>query len=184
MRSCNSSKDQRLSSKPQYPSWRSHWIYRVSAASTVRSTSPETWCLCRGRLCRGLPQGQSCEAEDVIKGLLVSIQEISRTKQSWSNGVQDLLQALWRVQGKLDEEAKFQECGRRQWLPGQAVMVDYSGDGLPALIGSEHVELQIFVAVLPYSGYTFAYATPDQTRKSWLHSIREMMTSLQEQRNI
>lgn len=26
---------------------------------------------------------------------------------------------------KLDEEAKFQECGRRQWLPGQAVMVDY-----------------------------------------------------------
>jgi transposase len=80
---------------------------------------------------------------------------------------------------KLDEEAKFQECGRRQWLPGQAVMVDYSGDGLPALIGSEHVELQIFVAVLPYSGYTFAYATPDQTRKSWLHSIREMMTSLQ-----
>ena len=80
---------------------------------------------------------------------------------------------------KLDEEAKFQECGRRQWLPGQAVMVDYSGDGLPALIGGEHIELQVFVAVLPYSGYTFAYVTPDQTRKSWLHSIREMMTELQ-----
>ena len=58
-------------------------------------------------------------------------------------------------------------------------MVDYSGDGLPALIGGEYVELQVFVAVLPYSGYTFAYATPDQTRKSWLHSIREMMTELQ-----
>lgn len=80
---------------------------------------------------------------------------------------------------KLDDEAKFQECGRCQWLPGQAVMVDYSEDGLPALIGGVHVELQVFVAVLPYSGYTFAYATPNQTRKSWLHSIREMMTELQ-----
>jgi transposase len=80
---------------------------------------------------------------------------------------------------KLDDEAKFQECGRRQWLPGQAVMVYYSEDGLPALIGGEHVELQVFVAVFPYSGYTFAYATPDQTRKSWLHSIREMMKELQ-----
>lgn len=80
---------------------------------------------------------------------------------------------------KLDEEAKFQECGRRQCLPGQAVMVDYSGEGLPALIGGERAELQVFVAVLPYSDYTFAYVTPDQTRKNWLHSIREMMTELQ-----
>lgn len=50
---------------------------------------------------------------------------------------------------KLEDEAKFQECGRRQWLPGQAVMVYYSEDGLPALIGGEHVELQVFVAALP-----------------------------------
>ena len=80
---------------------------------------------------------------------------------------------------KLDEEAKFQECGRRQWLPAQAVMIDFSGDGLPAFIDGEKVELQIFVAVLPFSGYTFAYATPDQTRKSWFHSIRALMSELQ-----
>lgn len=80
---------------------------------------------------------------------------------------------------KLDEEAKFQECGRRQWLPAQAVMIDFSGDGLPALIDGKKVELQIFVAVLPFSGYTFACATPDQTRKSWFHSIRALMSELQ-----
>lgn len=46
-------------------------------------------------------------------------------------------------------------------LLGQAVMVDFIEDGLPALIGGEHVELQVFVVVLPYSDYTFAYPTPD-----------------------
>lgn len=58
-------------------------------------------------------------------------------------------------------------------------MIDFSGDGLPAFIDGEKVELQIFVAVLPFSGYTFAYATPDQTRKSWFHSIRALMSELQ-----
>lgn len=59
---------------------------------------------------------------------------------------------------KLDDEAKFQECGRRQWLPGQAVMVDYIGDGLPALIGGEHVELQVFVVCF------LTQATPSHTQ--------------------
>lgn len=59
-----------------------------------------------------------------------------------------------------------------EWRPGEYVQIDYSGDGIPVTdTTGKTTTAQIFVAVLPYSGYTFAYATPDQKRDSWLDAL-------------
>ncbi|HIU37431.1 MAG TPA: hypothetical protein IAC56_04070 [Candidatus Aphodousia faecigallinarum] len=59
-----------------------------------------------------------------------------------------------------------------EWNPGEYVQIDYSGDGVPITdIEGKTKMAQIFVAVLPYSGYIFAYATADQKRDSWLDAL-------------
>ena len=42
-------------------------------------------------------------------------------------------------------------------------------------IFGEHVGLQVFLVLLSYLCCTIAYATTDQTRKSWLQLISEML---------
>ena len=56
------------------------------------------------------------------------------------------------------------------WLPGDVVQIDYSGDGLfyTDISTGKAVKVEVFVAVLPYSNYAFAYATPHQERADWL----------------
>ena len=59
-----------------------------------------------------------------------------------------------------------------EWTPGEYVQIDYSGDGIEMVDADGVVsEAQIFVAVLPYSSYIFVYATPDQSRDSWLDAL-------------
>lgn len=63
------------------------------------------------------------------------------------------------------------------WHFGDVAMIDYSGDGLcyrPEGANST-VTAQIFVAVLPASGYIFCCATPHQTRDDWLDAQVKMM---------
>lgn len=69
-------------------------------------------------------------------------------------------------------------AGRHLWSAGYAAMIDYSGDGIKAIIDGKEKMLQIFVAVLPYSSYSFAWATADQTRLSWFNSIRAFISFL------
>lgn len=67
-----------------------------------------------------------------------------------------------------------------EWKPGEVVMIDYSGDPmyLTDPQTGERRPVQIFVAVLPYSNYTFCYATPRQTRDDWLDALVELMNFL------
>lgn len=66
-----------------------------------------------------------------------------------------------------------------EWRPGEYVQIDYSGDGIPITDTAGKTTIaQIFVAVLPYSGYTFAYATADQKRDSWLDSLIKLFRHL------
>jgi len=53
--------------------------------------------------------------------------------------------------------------------PGEAMMVDYAGDR-PMALGSDGapVAVEIFVATLPSSGYTFACLSRTQTSEDWL----------------
>lgn len=63
------------------------------------------------------------------------------------------------------------------WNPGEVVMIDYSGDGVPYVdrtTGKKHTA-QIFVGVLACSDYIYCCATPDQTRNSWLDAIASML---------
>ena len=63
-----------------------------------------------------------------------------------------------------------------EWMPGKVAMIDYSGDPLyfTTSDGKRH-KAEIFVAVMPYSNFTFCFATPDQTRQSWLVACKEML---------
>lgn len=63
-----------------------------------------------------------------------------------------------------------------EWMPGKVAMIDYSGDPLyyTSNDGKRH-KAEIFVAVMPYSNFTFCLATPDQTRQSWLKACKEML---------
>lgn len=61
------------------------------------------------------------------------------------------------------------------WTPGEVVMIDYSGDGLFLTdIAGNKTKVQIFVAVLGYSGKIFCCATPRQTRDDWLDAQIKM----------
>ena len=59
-------------------------------------------------------------------------------------------------------------------------MIDYSGDPMYLTDSKtgEHHSVQIFVAVLPHSNYTFCFATPRQTRDDWLDALVELMNFL------
>lgn len=63
-------------------------------------------------------------------------------------------------------------CIANSYIPGEISMIDYSGDKLEISDGKGgKKKLDIFVAVLPYSHYIFAYATDRQTRDDWLEAI-------------
>lgn len=62
------------------------------------------------------------------------------------------------------------------WEPGDVVMIDYSGDTVTIVTpDGKTCKAQIFVGVLPHSDYLFCWATPDQTRNSWLSAIPKLL---------
>lgn len=63
-----------------------------------------------------------------------------------------------------------------EWEPGDAIQIDYSGDGLYYIDidTGERKEAQVFLGCLAYSNYMFCYATKRQTRDDWLDAIIEM----------
>lgn len=74
--------------------------------------------------------------------------------------------------------ASLQELSMtNQWDPGDVAMIDYSGDGLyvASPTDGKKTTVQIFVAVLAYSGYIFCCATPRQTRDDWLDAQIKML---------
>lgn len=63
-------------------------------------------------------------------------------------------------------------CISNSYIPGEISMIDYCGDKFEICEGNgQKTKLDIFVAVLPYSHYMFAYATYRQTRSDWLEAI-------------
>lgn len=61
------------------------------------------------------------------------------------------------------------------WEFGDVAMIDYSGDGVKITAADGEFTAQVFVAVLPASGYTFCCATPRQTRDDWLDAQVKML---------
>lgn len=57
--------------------------------------------------------------------------------------------------------------------PGEKLYVDFSGKTMYYVDQqtAEQVKCQIFVACLPYSGYSFAMAIPDQSVEQFLHAL-------------
>lgn len=65
---------------------------------------------------------------------------------------------------------------RRQWLPGDYSQIDYAGDTIDLeLDDGSHTKINIFVGILCFSRYVFAYATKGQTRKDWLEAMAQML---------
>jgi hypothetical protein len=63
------------------------------------------------------------------------------------------------------------------WTQGEFCQIDYCGDKVKIIdrVTGKVQEAHIFAAVLPYSKYSFAYATIDESRESWLKGIVEML---------
>ena len=63
---------------------------------------------------------------------------------------------------------------RQTYRPGEKLFVDFAGPTVPITdqTTGEVRQASIFVAVLGYSNYTFAYATPGQTTADWLAAQR------------
>lgn len=61
-------------------------------------------------------------------------------------------------------------------VPGEEVQVDFSGDKASYINPNtlETVWLELFVAVFPFSCFTFAYAVPDQSMRSWIKCFIEL----------
>lgn len=62
---------------------------------------------------------------------------------------------------------------RNTYTPGDRLFVDYAGTGVPIQdpkTGQVVQEAQVFVAVLGFSNYVFAEATPSQELSCWIHS--------------
>lgn len=59
---------------------------------------------------------------------------------------------------------------RREHAPGAAMLIDYAGPALFVVdrLTGEQYPVRLFVAVLGYSNYTFACATPGETTADWL----------------
>jgi transposase len=64
---------------------------------------------------------------------------------------------------------------RHTHLKGDEVMIDYAGDRLSYVDSStgEVVACDVLVCILPYSGYTFAYATHHQRQSDLVHGLNE-----------
>lgn len=76
---------------------------------------------------------------------------------------------------QLDEERR-QATMHLHHQPGEKVEVDWAGD--PAFYTDretgEKIKALVFIAVLPYSQYTFAKAYPDERQHSWLQAHIDM----------
>jgi transposase len=61
---------------------------------------------------------------------------------------------------------------RQQYLPGDKLFVDYSGQTVPIVdrLTGQVSQAQVFVAVLGFSNYTFAEASTSQSLPDWLGS--------------
>lgn len=74
------------------------------------------------------------------------------------------------------DEEKRQATMHIPRKPGERIEVDWAGD--PACIidrvTGENIKAGVFVAVLPYSQYTFVEAFTDQKQKSWLRAHIDM----------
>ena len=66
---------------------------------------------------------------------------------------------------------------RQEHAPGDKLFVDYAGMTMPVIDATtgEVREVQIFVATLGHSGYTFVEATATQTLMDWLGSHRRAL---------
>lgn len=64
----------------------------------------------------------------------------------------------------------------QNWDPGEVAMIDYAGT--KAFVkdpkNGQLREVNVFVGILAYSGFTFCVATDRQTRQDWLDAIIEM----------
>jgi len=67
---------------------------------------------------------------------------------------------------------KLPASGRNTYQAGQQIMVDYAGHTVNVVVQEtgEERTAQIFVGILPCSGYTYAEATWDQKKVSWISS--------------
>jgi transposase len=69
---------------------------------------------------------------------------------------------------------------RRIYRPGDQMHVDFAGDTLPLYdprTGAVAQRAALFVAVLPYSNFTFVGVYPDQTLASWVRGHVEAVTA-------
>ena len=68
---------------------------------------------------------------------------------------------------------------RRIYHPGDPMQVDFVGDTLPLYDGKGAVRQRaaLFVAVLPYSNYTYVGVYPDQTLASWIRGHVEAFSA-------
>ncbi len=68
---------------------------------------------------------------------------------------------------------------RRIYHPGDQMQVDFAGDTLPIYdrAGTVIARAAVFVAVLPYSNFTFVGIYPDQTLASWIRGHVEAFTA-------
>lgn len=66
------------------------------------------------------------------------------------------------------------------YVPGQKLMVDFAGDRLSYVDQDtgETVKAEVFVACMPYSGYTFIMCVPSQKIEDFLYAIRMCLEHL------
>jgi transposase len=64
---------------------------------------------------------------------------------------------------------------RHTHVRGEVLMVDYAGDKLSYVNSNtgEIIDCDVLVCILPYSGYTFAYATHHQRQPDLVHGLNE-----------
>lgn len=69
---------------------------------------------------------------------------------------------------------------RREHVPGAALLIDYAGPSLFVIdrTTGEQRAVRVFVAVLGYSNYTFACATPGETTADWLSAQTAALEAL------
>lgn len=69
---------------------------------------------------------------------------------------------------------------RREHVPGEALLIDYAGPPLYVTdrLTGERRAVRLFVAVLGYSNYTFACATPGETTEDWLSAQAAALSAL------
>lgn len=66
------------------------------------------------------------------------------------------------------------------YKPGQLLLIDFAGDKLSLVdrLTGEITEVEVFVACMPFSGYTFVYAVPTQRVEDFVHAIEKCLEHL------